>query len=46
MLKKILGVAAVTLCLMFNVAGEAAKQPVILDADMVEMMGSSYADVS
>jgi hypothetical protein len=36
MLKKILGVAAVTLCLMFNVAGEAAKQPVILDADMVD----------
>jgi inosine-uridine nucleoside N-ribohydrolase len=43
MLKKILGVAAVTLCLMFNVAGEAAKQPVILDADMVDWFDDGAA---
>ena len=43
MLKKILGLAAVTLCLMFNVAGAAAKQPVILDADMVDWFDDGVA---
>lgn len=43
MLKKILAGVALITCLVFNVAGAAVKQPVILDADMVDWFDDGAA---
>lgn len=43
MLKKTLTMAALVLCMLFNTAGAAEKQPVILDCDMVDWFDDGAA---